>query len=255
MNGDIWKSEQMIAKVRSPMETKAHVLNKIVRDASGVHTYALVPPIENELTQSKTSKRSLIDPETNPILKPYRDQINRKPIMTSFGHRPNSASRVFHPATMKIHLKHEEVVHVETNGKNGFGLPTSVLSQLLHCPRLERPSEKTAAAVESEYDAEDRISSPNLPNAFDTRDLFLPDDEMAQLVSHPSTTQFKSNPSRFSRGERARSLPALSSSDRHQGRTLPRTRSRLTAASKTLSEQERAGKDNVRYAQDRYLLV
>ena len=71
------------------------MLNKIVRDASGVHTYALIPPI-NDSTISANQNQS-IDPETNPVMKPYRDQINRKPIMASFGHRPRSASRTFHP--------------------------------------------------------------------------------------------------------------------------------------------------------------
>jgi hypothetical protein len=46
---------------------KAKVVNKIVREASGVHNYTLVPPI-----LSQVHENIAIDSDTHPLMKPYR---------------------------------------------------------------------------------------------------------------------------------------------------------------------------------------
>ena len=95
------RSEKIIAKKgsSSALSTKAKVLNQFVRDASGVHSYAMVPPVKSK---DPSIKKEVFDAETNPLVKPYRMESQRKPIMSSFGHRPTSASRTFYPATMKV---------------------------------------------------------------------------------------------------------------------------------------------------------
>jgi len=81
------------------LSMKAKVLNKIVREASGIHTYAIVAPIrvDNNIKTTDT-----LDPDTYPLVKPYRKETNRKPKAISYGHRPSSANRTFHPGTMKV---------------------------------------------------------------------------------------------------------------------------------------------------------
>lgn len=118
---------------------KANVLNKIVREASGVHNYTIVAPIK---THDEKQKRDILEPETNPRVRPYAQEAKFKPVLCSFGHRPRSASRTFHPATMKFRLKHGEIARGGDNvHKTGFGLPVSVLKQVLKAPKLYRPGE------------------------------------------------------------------------------------------------------------------
>jgi hypothetical protein len=95
------RSEKIIAKqgASSALATKAKVLNKFVRDASGIHAYAMVPPPR---VKDLSFGNEVFDPETHPLVKPYRLESQRKPIMCSFGHRPTSASRTFFPGTMKV---------------------------------------------------------------------------------------------------------------------------------------------------------
>ena len=97
------RSEKIIAKIgaSSVLATKAKVLNKFVRDASGINSYAMIPPPRSKDTSFEKEK---FDPETHPLVKPYRLESLRKPVMCSFGHRPSSASRTFYPATMKVIL-------------------------------------------------------------------------------------------------------------------------------------------------------
>lgn len=122
-----------------PEAVKANVLNKIVREASGVHNYTIVAPMRR--TESKPTFQKL-EPETNPKVRPYAREAKMKPILCSFGHRPRSASRTFHPATMKFRLKHGEIARGGDNAsKTGFGLPVSVLAQVLKAPKLYHPNE------------------------------------------------------------------------------------------------------------------
>jgi hypothetical protein len=120
-----------------PEVVKANVLNKIVREASGVHNYTIVAPVRNKDTKPVLQK---LEPETNPKVRPYAKEAKMKPILCSFGHRPRSASRTFHPATMKFRLKHGEIARGGDNvHKTGFGLPVSVLAQVLKAPKLYHP--------------------------------------------------------------------------------------------------------------------
>jgi hypothetical protein len=129
-----------------------------------VHNYALVPPIRNKKKQDKLE----IDPETHPLMKPYREQSNGNPVMVSFGHRPKSASRTFHPGTMRIRLGHGEIADTAAaEGKNGIGLPPSVLAQLLRAPRIPRPGEELAEDGE-----------PGGGELHDPNGLFLPNDQL-----------------------------------------------------------------------------
>lgn len=75
---------------------------------AGVNSYALVPPPPHARASLRAKEE--IDPDTHPRLKAYAKEATLKPIICSFGHRPSSASRTFHPATMKIRLKHGEIV-------------------------------------------------------------------------------------------------------------------------------------------------
>jgi hypothetical protein len=144
---------------------KAKVLNKIVRETSGVHNYTLVPPI-----LGRTKETIEIDPETHPLMKPYREQTNRNPVMCSFGHRPKSASRTFHPGTMKVRLTKGQIVQPAIAGKNGFGLPPSVLSKLLHAPKIRHPGEEEEETTEE--------SSPHRKELIDPHNLFLANDSL-----------------------------------------------------------------------------
>lgn len=148
----------------SALKTKAKVINKIVREMSGVHTYALIPPIEKRDKKVKEE----VDPDTHPLMKPYRDESTRNPIMCSFGHRPRSASRTFHPSTMKVRLGHEEVAAVAGMGKSGFGLQPAVLAKLLHAPPLSN----------DQGDGESQFRGSAPPSGWeDPHNLFMSADE------------------------------------------------------------------------------
>lgn len=126
-----------------PLKVKAKVINKVVREASGVYNYTIVAPIRSD-AQKKRNDNSNLDPDTNPLVAAYRKESNSKPVIMSFGHRPRSASRTFNPGTMKIRLKHGEVV-ASAPGKSGFGLSVAVLQQLLKAPKLPRQGELEAS--------------------------------------------------------------------------------------------------------------
>lgn len=123
-----------------PVAMKAKVLNKIVREASGVYNYALIPPppLLRSLSKADELKHDP-DPETNPLVRAYAKEAMCKPIMCSFGHRPRSASRVFNPSTMKFRLRHNEIISAGNSTKTGCGLPVAVLQKLLHAPKINYP--------------------------------------------------------------------------------------------------------------------
>lgn len=112
-----------------PIATKVKVLNKIVREASGVYNYALVPPPKKEGDESK----EIWDVDTHPLTKPYRDASQANPTMCSFGHRPSSASRTFHPATMVFRLKKGEIAKPTDAGR--FGLTPANLAKVITAPK------------------------------------------------------------------------------------------------------------------------
>jgi len=162
------RSETIIAPIGASRDVavKANILNKIVREASGVHDYTIIPP--PRLRPIK-KKHEIIEPELNPKVRPYAKESKMKPTVCSFGHRPSSASRTFHPATMKFRLKHGEIASSGDNPtRTGFGLPVSVLKQVLYAPKIHSippmsPSNSTIA------DSADLSS--------DNRDLFFTADE------------------------------------------------------------------------------
>jgi hypothetical protein len=128
------RSEQIIAKKGGSRDVgiKAKVVNKFVREATGIHTYALVPPprLKGEVIPMDP------DPETNPFVKTYAKETKKKPHIVSYGHRPSSASRTFNPGTMRIKMKHNEVATAPAEGKFEFGLPVGILAKLLHAPKI-----------------------------------------------------------------------------------------------------------------------
>jgi hypothetical protein len=156
---------------------KAKVVNKIVREASGVHNYTLVPPI-----LSQVHEKIAIDPDTHPLMKPYREQSNTNPVMCSFGHRPKSASRTFHPGTMKIRLAKGELAQPAGNGRNGFGLPPSVLLKLLHAPKIHHPGEEDQETVEEQGEGTNSLYDPH--NLFLSNDQIFEDGPSGQ-IPHP----------------------------------------------------------------------
>ena len=161
MKCDKTKSEKLgkLKKI-NPAGLKAKVLNKFVREASGAHNYALVPPI----TKKKRSKKhgeptSPLDPDKNPYVDVYRKESSSKPVVMTFGHRPGSASRVFHPGTMKIRLRPGEIVPKGPVGKSGFGLTVVQLAQVLQAPKIPRPGEEFLE--DSKVDEYAQISTVN----------------------------------------------------------------------------------------------
>lgn len=140
---------------------KANVLNKIVREASGVYNYTIVAPPKAKSGPDAGEEK--IDPETHPLMAPYAKEAKSKPIIVSFGHRPRSASRTFHPASMRFKLKHSEVV--KTRGEqSGFGLPVAVLSKVLIAPKILSESEileQLDAEEKSQMDSKSDLADPN----------------------------------------------------------------------------------------------
>lgn len=141
-----------------------------------MHTYALVPPL---VKKGKRTKQ-VVDPDTHPMMKPYRDESTRNPVMCSFGHRPKSASRTFHPSTMNFRLRHEEVAAVAGKGQNGFGLQPAVLSKLLHAPPLN--------SQQGGGDGDSQASTRPPSGWEDPHNLFLPSASTAASSGFGSTT-------------------------------------------------------------------
>jgi hypothetical protein len=184
------RSQVIIAKkgASRSVAVKANVLNKIVREASGVHNYTLIaPPRSKQIGGAETIEK--LDPECNPKVKAYANETKFKPVICSFGHRPRSASRTFHPATMKFRLRHGEIVKKEDEAKTGFGLSVAVLNQVLHAPRVPRPSEaledldKEYAAHEGEKHDSEAVVTANGKRE-DVHGLFLSEEEQSSLFSH-----------------------------------------------------------------------
>jgi hypothetical protein len=191
-----------------PVAVKANVINKIVREASGVHNYTSVAPIRRA---EEKQTRELLEPETNPRVRPYAQEAKQKPVLCSFGHRPRSASRTFHPATMKFRLQHGEIARGGDNiHKTGFGLPVSVLKQVLNAPKIYRPGEGDflfggpldSEADDTQAESEDELNgtggypadaSDNYENLFFSEDehrkMFMPVNQPRTRKPSKSTQQ------------------------------------------------------------------
>ena len=166
------RSEQIIAKRGHTRDVtiKSKALNKIVREASGVHSYVIVPPprMAGDVVDPDP------DPETNPLVGLYAKETKKKPVIVSFGHRPSSASRVFNPGTMRIKMKHDEIAKAPRDkNKFDFGLPVGVLGKILRAPSIKAPGSMadedediTLGHRVGEYDPHDLFSlPPDSPNA------------------------------------------------------------------------------------------
>ena len=123
---------------------------------------------ENKTLVTKKNNNKIIDhngfQSSNSRFGPYTSESNCSPSLTSFGHRPISASRTFHPCTMRIRLRHDEIVKTtKKKRKTGFGLSPMVLEKLLHAPKLRNYDDKTSINFFTEnqsnpYDHPDTIS-------------------------------------------------------------------------------------------------
>ena len=100
-------------------------VGEIIRAETGVTDYVASP------RPRPLPRRPVLDADTLPLLRPYRREAQAKPTARSFGHRPSSASRTFHPASMKVRLRHGEVVQAPLVETGGLGLPTASLAALL----------------------------------------------------------------------------------------------------------------------------
>lgn len=177
-----------------PEAVKANVLNKIVREASGIHNYTIVAPVKSKDSKPTFEK---LEPETNPRVRPYAKEAKMKPVLCSFGHRPRSASRTFHPATMRFRLKHGEIAQGGDNVyKTGFGLPVSVLAQVLKAPKLYHPHDNALFGEESsaEFNAEDSVqrSRSRSPTQDDT-DAQQPAEAGGEDLQHLFFTESEHN--------------------------------------------------------------
>jgi hypothetical protein len=177
-----------------PVAVKANVLNKIVRESSGVHNYTIIAPPR---VHGDKKEKEKLDPETNPRVRAYAKEAKMKPVIVSFGHRPRSASRTFHPATMRFRLKHSEIAHGGDNiNKTGFGLPVAVLAQVLRAPKIYHTSEADSlfrsaehgnefsrgARLEDSSEANDNIDSTfQDENGRMYEDLFFSEEEKQKM--------------------------------------------------------------------------
>jgi hypothetical protein len=174
------RSEVMIqtSKASDPLITKIKVVNKIVRDATGVYNYTLVPPARKN--RNKVPEK--LDPDTHPLTKPYREAAKQVTSGTSFGHRPSSASRTFVPGTMAIRLKSEEMLKTVKSGS--FGLNPATLSKLLVAPMYVNP---LALPEEPKSDDKHIASKTSLNGGAEAlaKDLFFNDEE-SRLMKMPT---------------------------------------------------------------------
>lgn len=182
------RSEQIIAKKGNTRDVtiKAKAVNKIVREASGVHSYVIVPPpkMPGDVIEPDP------DPETNPLVALYAKETKKKPVIVSYGHRPRSASRVFNPGTMRIKMKHDEVAKApKDHNKFDFGLPVGVLGKILRAPSIKAPG-STVDDDDSHAQGlrSDTIDDQESAHQYDPHDLFSlpPDSPGAQSIGDRS---------------------------------------------------------------------
>ena len=168
--------------VPTPLGMKAKALNRIVREVSEVKDYVITAPLKTK-EDLKKLKDEPFDPDVHPLMKPYRKEANQKPKMMNFGHRPRSANRTFHPATMKIKLDHGEIARagIDSN-KSTFGLPVVVLSKVIQAPKLFHNSD-----VEGRLGSESKGHTPktNKADLEDPLGLFdIPFDSNSPMDGH-----------------------------------------------------------------------
>ena len=129
--------------------------------------------------RKKKNKRNDVDP-MHSIFQPYLLETNLNPIMTSYGHRPMSASRTFNPCTMKIHLKHDEIIKTtKKTKKTGFGIPVTILAKLLYAPKLRNYDDTNINDFFTENQSNPYINTNDISD--NRKDLFLSSSDMIDL--------------------------------------------------------------------------
>lgn len=170
---------------------KANALNKFVREASGVHNYTIVAP-PKQFSNDVTVKE-ILDPETNPRVRSYAVESKQKPVLCSFGHRPSSASRTFHPATMKLKLRHGAIMPALDPHRTTVGLPVAVLKKVISAPPIVNMLEEVRKASQppspSESPFNSKPGSPKHDEKSSYNDLFLSKEEQDSLFSGTSGRQ------------------------------------------------------------------
>ena len=156
---------------RSIINHIGRIVSRIVREEADAPSYVLLQRIDSRASPSPRR----VDSETAPFLAPYRKEINVKPTMCSFGavtyplvdykqdydkcllvfsgHRPSSASRTFHAASMRVHLGHGEMVP----SRGGIGLPAATLAEVMQPSASAYGAEVEEEVVREELDAETRF--------------------------------------------------------------------------------------------------
>ena len=165
------RSEQIIAKIGATraVAVKAAVLNKIVREATGINTYVITAPPRS----GEDKPEDISDPDTNPHFKSYAKETKKKPQIVSFGHRPRSASRTFNPATMRIRMRHGEMANPGRDGQYGFGLPVGILAKILKAPKITNADPfKTRSARNTPDGDQDVYDLFSLPGGGDEEEDF-----------------------------------------------------------------------------------
>eukprot|EP00981_Chlorochromonas_danica_P003646 scaffold681_cov173-Ochromonas_danica.AAC.9 len=169
---------------------KANAVNKFVREATGIHNYTIVPP-PRAITDDDPSVKEILDPETNPRVRSYAAEAKIKPVLCSFGHRPSSASRTFHPATMKFRLPHGAIVPQVDPRRSSVGMPVAVLKKVIKAPPIVNvieEAEKAASAHPSPTQQSPMFSRSTSPNkhggpSVSYNDLFLSKEEQDSLFA------------------------------------------------------------------------
>lgn len=154
--------------MKNTTDLKLKIVNKILRKELDSTTYTVMPPILEKTRKTGFSDFNIPEPidHRHPVFRPYYTDFLLRPVMTSYGHRPSSGSRTFVPATMKIRLKHGELIKTDLEKKKtGFGLPVSVLAKLLRVPKQPKSlnssgdSFYTETSPNSLSDDEDKIGN------------------------------------------------------------------------------------------------
>ena len=130
----------------------------------------------------------------HPLMAPYAAEAKSKPFIVSFGHRPRSASRMFHAATMRMKLRHQEVA--KHTGKSGFGLPVAVLAKVLRAPKI-LSEEEQLEELDREYrlrkEIEESSASVDTNSNGDYGDLFFTDKEEADVFGRTGGIKSRSS--------------------------------------------------------------
>jgi hypothetical protein len=167
--------------MKSTSDLKLKIVNKIIRKELDLRTFTIMPPIRDKTRKTCCSDFDTSNPidHRHPVFRPYYTDFLLRPVMTSYGHRPSSGSRTFVPATMKIRLKHGELVKTDLEQKKtGFGLPVSVLAKLLRVPKQPKSANSSTDSFCTEIsqnpsrDDEDKLGNTGSSRKYENSEYF-----------------------------------------------------------------------------------